>query len=207
MQFLKRVGKQLEKHYGKPKGVIGWYMGEKMIRQHKPETNWSIELLDLQKNEDVLEIGFGAGYALKRIAEKSTVRKVIGIDSSKTLLRSSTFRNKRKIKNKKVTLYKGSVDNLPFNNQFFSRVLSIHSIYFWEDLQTSMVEIYRVLRPGGFVLITLSDGKDGKTWEAINSKIEDELIPSMKRINFKNVKVERGPSSRGYHIISVTGCR
>ncbi|MBM7553211.1 methyltransferase domain-containing protein [Thalassobacillus pellis] len=54
-----------------------------------------IELLDLQENEDLLEVGCGAGYALKCIAKKSPVRKVTGLDTSKTLLRSSTFRNKR----------------------------------------------------------------------------------------------------------------
>ncbi|ARI78992.1 class I SAM-dependent methyltransferase [Halobacillus mangrovi] len=207
MKIRKQLLSFVESQYENPRGVLGWYMGEKMIHQHKRETYWSIEKLNLQEDEHLLEIGCGAGYGLQLLAEKSAVRKVTGLDISHTILLSSRIRNKRALREQKVQLVHGSVQNLPFSDRVFSRILSIHSIYFWEDLHKAMSEIYRVLKPGGIVFITLSDGKDGMKWKAISSMVEDNLIPTMNQLNFKNVSIERGPSSRGYHTIAVLGKR
>ncbi len=55
----------LNKHYRCPKGRMGRIAGEVMVRQHRPETAWTLHLLDIQPTDTVLEVGFGAGQGIK----------------------------------------------------------------------------------------------------------------------------------------------
>ena len=102
---------------------------------------------------------------MKQIASLNGGHKVTGLDVSETLLQSAALRNKKAIRQKQMALVHGSVEEMPFPDEEFTAVFSIHSVYFWEDLSISLKEIERVLSPGGTVLITLCDGKDGEDWD------------------------------------------
>ncbi|PFG05366.1 class I SAM-dependent methyltransferase [Bacillus sp. es.034] len=207
MNVKAKLQNLMDTQYSRPAGVLGWFIGEKMIRQHKPETLWSIENLNLQKNERILEIGCGAGFALKQIVSLSGGHNVTGLDLSETLLQSAAVRNKKAISQKQMALVHGSVEEMPFPDEEFTAVFSIHSVYFWEDLFKSLQEIERVLAPEGTVLITLCDGKDGEDWDSIKKMIQSELIPIMEQLKFKGLRVLEGPVSRGYHTVAVCGVK
>ena len=197
----------MDTQYSRPAGVLGWVIGEKMIRQHKPETLWTIEKLQLQENERILEIGCGAGFALKQIASLKGEHTLTGLDLSDTLLQSAALRNKKAIRQKQLALVHGRVEEMPFPHEQFTAVFSIHSVYFWEDLFKSINEIHRVLSPGGTVLMTLCDGKDGEDWDSIKKMIQCEMIPFMEQLTFKEISVLKGPVSRGYHTVGVCGVK
>lgn len=205
MNLLTKFNSIVDNQYGNPKGVLGWVIGEKMIRQHKPETLWTIENLNLQQNENILEVGCGAGYALKITSVQYRDNKITGLDISKTLLNSARIRNKRSLRKKRMKLIHGSVEKLPFNDEQFSSVFSIHSIYFWENISKALQEIHRVLKPGGTVHLTLCNGKNEETWDTVNSLIKVQVLPMMDQLNFNNVRLLKGPVSRGYHTIAIVG--
>ncbi|TYS91436.1 class I SAM-dependent methyltransferase [Rossellomorea aquimaris] len=160
----KRIIDLVNEQYKAPKGLLGVYFGEKMVRQHRIETLWTLELLKLQDNDYVLELGCGAGYAVKRVLRDSNVKKVVGFDLSQTALASARFRNRANIYNSRAKFVLGNVNSLPFQDGMYSKVYSIQSVYFWESIHDSINEIYRVLKPGGSLIITLSDGKNGIPW-------------------------------------------
>jgi ubiquinone/menaquinone biosynthesis C-methylase UbiE len=197
----------MDTQYSRPTGVLGWFIGEKMIRQHKPETLWTIENLQLQENERILEIGCGAGFAMKQVTSLNGGHNVTGLDLSETLLQSAAIRNKKAIRQKQMSLVHGRVEEMPFSNEEFTAVFSIHSVYFWEDLFKSLREIERVLTPDGTVLITLCDGKDGEDWGSIKKMIQSELLPIMGQLKFKDLRILEGPVSRGYHTVAVCGVK
>jgi ubiquinone/menaquinone biosynthesis C-methylase UbiE len=179
------------------------YIGEKMVKQHKPETLWTIQLLDLKQDEAVLELGCGAGYAIKLLLEQPAVALAMGIDLSKSVLRSAAIRNRKELRKGRLKLAKSDVSRLMFLDRSFSKVFSIHSVYFWEDTQKSINEIYRVLKPDGTVILTLSDGKSGVTSQWTKDLIEKHLIPYMETCGFRNIEVLRGENSREYHTVSI----
>ncbi len=205
MTLLKWISNIIDHQYQQPNGLLGWYIGEKMIRQHKPETNWTIKLLNLQEDEEILEIGCGAGYAMKLLLNQPSVHKVTGLDISKTLIHSSSIRNKLAIRKERAQVVLGNVHKLPFKDKQFSKVFSIHSAYFWGNLPVAVAEISRVLKPNGSVSITLCDGKNGEIWQAVKNMTDNELIPLMRQMKFINVRLVEGPESRGYHTIAITG--
>jgi len=55
------------------------------------------------------------------------------------------------------------------------------------------------------VVLTLSDGKNGELSNGIKDMVEQQVIPIMKKNQFKNIEMIEGPNSRGYHIVSIKG--
>jgi ubiquinone/menaquinone biosynthesis C-methylase UbiE len=207
MNLITKFRNIIDNQYGRPTGMLGWLIGEKMTREHKPETMWTIQTLHLQENDCILEIGCGAGFALKKIYSMNGGHHVTGLDLSETLIQSAAFRNKKAIRQQRMELIAGSVEDLPFSEDQFSAVYSIHSVYFWKDLFSSFEEIYRVLKPGGRVMITLCDGKEGEEWASVKQMIHGKLIPVMERLKFLEVSVLDGPVSRGYRTVAVVGVK
>jgi ubiquinone/menaquinone biosynthesis C-methylase UbiE len=207
MGFFKTAREYIDRHYKTPKGIIGTYIGEKMVRQHKTETNWSLEIMNIQKGDRILELGCGAGYAIKLISEKDLAEEIVGLDISPTIIRSARIRNKKAFNEKRVKLVQGNFNKLPFHSENFNTVFSIQTIYFWSDIATTLSEIFRVLKPKGVVILTFSDGKEDETWEGIRGITENQVIPSMKNAGFSDVSFVRGPDSRGYHTVAVRGTK
>ena len=135
--------------FGNPRGLLGMYAGEKMVKQHVTETQWTIKLLNLQQKEIILELGCGAGYAIKLLLEQTVVSHVIGMDLSRSILRSATLRNRNEISKGRASLVQGNVNQLNFLDGYFTKVYSIHSVYFWDNLPKTILDIYRILKHEG----------------------------------------------------------
>lgn len=205
MELTNRVKEYIESQYKTPRGIIGTYIGERMVRQHKPETLWTIDLLKIQQDESVLELGCGSGYAMKLILEQTLVDKVVGLDLSPTVIRSAIIRNKKALNEERAKLVQANVKCLPFQDEYFDKIFSIHTIYFWDELSVTISEIFRVLKPGGVFILTLCDGKKGEIWDGIRSMIDEQIIPIMKNKGFLDVALVKGPNSRQFHTVAVSG--
>ncbi|WP_257391690.1 class I SAM-dependent methyltransferase [Mesobacillus jeotgali] len=207
ISIFKTIIKYIDRQYKTPQGIIGAFIGEKMVEQHKTETNWSLELMNIHQGDRILELGCGAGYAIKLISEKNLAEEIVGLDISPTIIRSARIRNKKAIIKEKVKLVKANLNKLPFRDENFNTVFSIQTIYFWTDAASTISEIFRVLKPEGVVILTFSDGKEDETWEGIKGITRNQVIPYMKEAGFRNVSIVRGPDSRGYHTVAVKGTK
>ncbi|MCP2034828.1 ubiquinone/menaquinone biosynthesis C-methylase UbiE [Planomicrobium sp. HSC-17F08] len=205
MGIRSKVKDFIDSQYRLPKGLIGAYIGEKMVAQHKPETLWTIDLLDIQPGEKVLELGCGSGYAMKLVLETNKEIEVVGVDLSPVMIRSAAIRDKKAVQKEKAKLRLGNVKSLNFKDEHFEKLYSIHTLYFWEDLSATIKEIFRVLKPGGACVLTLSNGKDNEEWNKINRMIEHQLMPLMKETGFAGTGMLKGPNSREFHTATVTG--
>lgn len=205
MKLIKIIKEYIDGQYRKPSGAIGTFIGEKMVRQHKPETMWTLDILNLDEEEEILELGCGAGYAMKLLLQDPRVSKVTGFDVSKTVLKSAQRRNKFQLSSGRANLVNGDVCSLTFESEQFTKVFSIQSIYFWERMDETIFEIYRVLRHEGRLVITLSNGKATEIWTSINDLITKQVIPAMEQNGFRNIEILKGPDSRDYHSIAIVG--
>ena len=48
-----------------------------------------------------------------------------------------------------MVLSLGDAQSTGFANEFFSKVYTVNTIYFWTDLAAGFDEVRRILRPGG----------------------------------------------------------
>lgn len=145
----------ISRHYANPQGILGHVAGLRMARQHRPETWWTVAVLDARAGEHILEVGFGPGVAIQQVAKAVRHGRVVGVDCSATMLAAARRRNARAIRAGRVELRLANASTLPFDDLAFDKAYSIHSIYFWEQPLHALRELWRVLRPGGLLVMTV----------------------------------------------------
>jgi ubiquinone/menaquinone biosynthesis C-methylase UbiE len=176
-----------------------------MVRQHRVEVDWTIEQLHLQPDNRVLDLGCGAGDALAQMLRGFDHVHVTGLDRSPTIVRSALRRNRVDVQAGRAEVVVGDLGTLPFPNARFDCVFSIHTLYFWEDVPAVLSEIDRVLAPGGSFVITYCDGKGDVTWDGIAAIVREQFIPTASALGLTDIVETRGPDSRDYHTVAVTG--
>jgi len=98
------------------------------------------ELLALQPEDDLLDIGCGPGAFLA--SRGQSVHRVAGLDASPVMLRDAERRLADRLAAGTARLMLGSAAELPFDEGEFSAVSVISAPF-------SPAEVFRVLRPGG----------------------------------------------------------
>lgn len=137
----------------KPSGLLGQIVARVMAKETADENAFALELLQLQPEDAVLEIGCGHGETLAKCAKVISRGSLCGIDFSPVMHHHATRRHRRLVAEKRVEFRLGSSDRLPFDDQSFDKVFAVHTIYFWKTPLDHLAEARRVLKPGGrFVL-------------------------------------------------------
>jgi len=120
----------------------------------------TLKLLELQAGEKVVEIGFGTGNILKKLAQLiGDEGKAYGIDISPGMLEVT---RKKLIKAKlmdRVELRCGDATNLPFDDSFFDAAFMSFTLELFDTWEIPKVleEIKRTLKIGGRVgIVSLS---------------------------------------------------
>ncbi len=145
----------MDSQYRRPTGLVGQWIGRKMLQQHQPENRWTVNLLDIQPTDRVLEIGFGPGFAIQQVAKLAFQGFVAGVDFSKAMVSAASKLNADAIDTGRLEIHHGDAERLPFADSTFNKAFSIHSIYFWTNPAAALREMWRVLEPDGTVVLTI----------------------------------------------------
>lgn len=106
--------------------------------------------LDVKPNGIYLDAGCGSGELLKRIKSEKNP-EVYGIDFSLLMLKKAF----KKLKNRE-NVYLGYADlnkRLKFNSNFFDGIACVHVLYSLENPKLVLQEFYRILKPGGKLVV------------------------------------------------------
>lgn len=109
------------------------------------------EIANIWKGSVLLDIACGKGASAKFLSE-SFGCQVFGLDSSRNMIGHSKERLKGS--NKKMVFIEGDGQHLPFLDSSFDFVLLECTFSIFEDKQRASDEAYRVLTPGGKLLMT-----------------------------------------------------
>ena len=112
----------------------------------------AVRLLREYKPRTILDVATGtADLALE--AWELPVERIYGIDLSSAMLKLAKQKIERRGLTSKITVEEGSAEELRFTDGSFDAVMVAFGIRNFSDLYGGLQEMFRVLRPGGAVLI------------------------------------------------------
>ena len=143
-------------------GLMGcWMLYDSKVGKVR-ERERLLDLVPFQGTENVLDLGCGRGLLLVAAARRLRTGKATGLDlwQAEDLTGNqmeSTLENaRREGVLDRVEVRTGDMRSIPFPDRSFDVVVSnvaIHNIYDRKGRETTMGEIARVLKPGGYVVI------------------------------------------------------
>jgi len=177
--------------------------GPKMEQHHLDITEKTIRLMNLRPGERILDLGCGSGWATRLLARMvgegpEGFGQVVGVDVSDEMIRvaradSKEFEN--------VMFVWGSATQIPWEENFFDKVLSIESFYYWPDQERGLAELFRVMAPKGrlFILINLyKDNPYSLQWVdklkvPVHVRSAQEYVDMLQAHAFENVEYRQIP--------------
>jgi arsenite methyltransferase len=177
--------------------------GNKMELHHLDITEKTIRLMDLRPGERVLDLGCGSGWATRLVARRvadgpDASANVVGLDVSDEMIRQAQaipaeFDN--------IAYVCASAQKIPGGDNFFDKVLSVESFYYYPDQERVLRELFRVMAPHGrmFILINLyKDNHYSLQWVdklrvPVHVRSEAEYVALIGKHGFERVEARRIP--------------
>lgn len=177
--------------------------GEQMEQHHLAITEPTLRIMDLRSGERVLDLGCGAGWATRILARLVSTGpqgfgQVVGLDISDEMIRRARA-GSREFDN--IMYVWGSAEKIPWEENYFDKVLSVESFYYYPDLDRALNELFRVMAPRGrlFVLINLyKDNPYSLNWVdqlkvPVQVRSQAEYVELLKAHAFEEVEARRIP--------------
>ena len=123
------------------------------VGQDKYWRQRAIDLLDPMGNERILDVATGTGDMVIEVAKRNLSVQIFGIDFSQRMLDLGRIKIARNGYNQAVSLQIGSGECLPFADESFDGVICAFGIRNFADVQLGLREFFRVLKPGGRVVV------------------------------------------------------
>jgi ubiquinone/menaquinone biosynthesis C-methylase UbiE len=177
--------------------------GAKMESHHLDITAKTIRRMNLRPGERVLDLGCGSGWATRLLARlvgegPDGFGQVVGLDVADEMIREARAASKDF---DNVLYVWGSAQQIPWEENFFDKVLSVESFYYYADQDRALMELFRVMAPRGrlFILINLyKDNPYSLQWVdmlkvPVHVRSQAEYVDLLKKHAFENVEACRIP--------------
>jgi ubiquinone/menaquinone biosynthesis C-methylase UbiE len=136
-----------------PEGAVGLAVAEWLNENNNLGNANAAMLLTLKEGQNILEIGFGNGRTAPIVISQAPDIRYWGIDLSPTRVAKALRFNLALVQAGKASFHLASAYAVPFGDDSFDRVFSLGVIHFWTDPMASLIEVRRVLRPYGLMLM------------------------------------------------------
>src|SRR6202030_3124993 len=177
--------------------------GAKMERHHLDITEKAMRGMDLRPGERILDLGCGSGWATRLLARivgegPQSFGQVVGVDISDEMIRQARAASKEF---DNLMFVVGASAQIPWEENFFDKVLSVESFYYYPDQERALAELFRVMAPHGrlFILINLyKDNPYSLQWVdklkvPVHVRSQGEYIELLKKHAFENIEARRIP--------------
>ena len=123
------------------------------VGQDKYWRKRAVDLLDPMGRDYILDVATGTCDIVIEIASRNLSVRIFGIDFSQRMLDLGRTKVTQNNYDKSISFQIGSGEYLPFANESFDGVICAFGIRNFANVQMGLREFYRVLKPGGKIVI------------------------------------------------------
>lgn len=134
----------------KPEGEFGLIVADNLNLSNIHVTQFTYNNMQVEDGHHILEIGFGNGKLMEHLLAKAQI-KLCGIDFSDTMVQEARNYHAENIKKEIVEIKNGSIEEIPYKDNYFDKICHINTLYFWPNPLACAKEALRVLKPGGAI--------------------------------------------------------
>jgi SAM-dependent methyltransferase len=189
--------KYLISQFGRPHGLVGRLAGSIMAHRasNKLRNRWTVDLLNLEPSNQVLEVGSGPGIALAQVAGRLKSGQVVGLDYSKTMHDMAAKRYRQAFRDGRVILVIGSAEEIDQMTDKaldgpFDHIFGINVVMFWKDPVSTFKMLGQRLSSNGQLAFTFQPRVGSVSDEAALSGA-DQMVGNLRDAGFQNIRVER----------------
>lgn len=187
---------RLVEQFRKPEGLLGALAGWVMATRpsNRARNEWTVDLLDIQSGDRVLEVGCGPGVALQHVLTKTADVRVAGVDHSGLMIQHASRRNAAALRDGKLSLHVGGLEALRSFELGFTKALTANVAQFFPDKPVAFAEIGSVLAPGA-LLATTYQPRNKRPTEADSRRMAEVFQDALEAAGFVELRVQTLPLS------------
>jgi SAM-dependent methyltransferase len=205
----KMLARFLAKQLANPSGMIGQLiMAPIWNRRNVALNNVAFDSLALHAYDRVLEVGFGGGYLLGRMATVVTDGFLAGVDVSPAMVAFCEKRYRSLVERARLELKCAKAESLPYPDGYFAKACTVNSIFYWENAPQAISELYRVLEEGGVLVMCFTCKRCIEDKEFARHGVAlyeaDQVCQMMESAGFSEIGMTRS-SDRHREFLCTTG--
>lgn len=135
--------------------ISGNYDGLNRVISFGIDIKWRKKVVKLVKKTNpkkILDVATGTGDLAINLV-KTGANEIIGLDISAGMLEVGKNKIKAKKLDQVITMVKADSENLPYSDNYFDAITVAFGVRNFENLETGLSEIFRVLKPDGIFVV------------------------------------------------------
>ena len=137
-----------------PSGFLGKRMMKLWNWTYLPMFVWAIRYLDRTSYPAILDVGVGNGRSTILLKETFPKSTVTGIDISDTAIAQA-----KQIEMVNLNFERRDVRETGFSDESFDLITAFQTHFHWQDLEASFMELRRILKSDGMLLLACEYNK------------------------------------------------
>lgn len=181
-----------------PSGPLGWVSTRTVFPLTTGTSYQSMaDALQLRPDDELLDVACGSGAFLAQHA--GGVRRVAGIDLSDIQIDLARRKLDERIAAGTAEIVKGDAGWMPWPDASFTVVSCVSSFETFPDPQKVLSEVFRVLRPGGRVVLNIGERvapgtQTHRMWDVLWVWSEDDVQYMVEEAGFTDVTARYAPA-------------
>ena len=139
----------------------------------------AIQLLNPNENDRILDVATGTGDIILEIAKRNLTTKIFGIDFCQRMLNIGRVKVFQSGFKQSVSFQVGSGESLPFLDESFDGLVCAFGIRNFANVKIGLKEFYRVLKPGGRIVVLEFSIPQNKLLNAIYQWYFNLILPKI----------------------------
>lgn len=124
---------------------------------------WAVELLDVQPDDEILEIGCGPGIAVSLVSDRLTTGTITAIDRSPTGIERTRARNQEHIASGRLEVVQVDLAGFEVPPDQFDKAFAVNvNVFRTTTAEPECAVLKKVLRTGGTVRLVYGEDPSGR---------------------------------------------